>query len=140
MNREEQMHNTKIFCEMLNAMNFSLVKQSDGKYCLIDFEDPSYEDEDWIFEEGCARNIVDQVASFIESYYFDYLENAIEVCFNIDFSHSDVYKTAKYWVDFFDSHEEFKKSQLHMYEVMKLLSSPKNLELLKLDNIICYIH
>lgn len=140
MNKEEQIYNTKIFCEMLKAMSFSLAKQSNGKYCLINSEDPYYENEDWIFEEGCARNIVDRLKSFIETYYFDYLRNAVEICFGIDFSHSDVPKTAKYWVDFLDSHEDFKKSQLHEYEVMKLLSSPKNLELLKLDDIICYIH
>lgn len=133
-------HFTKVLCEMLETMDFSLDKQIDGNYCLEDEQEGYLGGIDSYRNFTNADEIIDRLDNFLNDYYFADLEEAAEEDFGIDFSKTDVPITAEDWTAFLDEHEDFKKSYFHEYEVMKLISSPEILELIKLDDVVRFFN
>ena len=140
--------NTETFCAMLEVMDFTLEKQADGKFYIEDWRseyerDPDIEER---FEEGSARDIVNQISYCLDDIYFNDLREEAEGelgvnSIEIDGSVKDSYwvqPTAEKWVQFMDEHESFKDEHLHEYEVMKLLSSPEDLDKVPLNDVVQY--
>lgn len=138
MDEKQIQHYTDVLCAMLETMDFSLDKQEDGNYCLVDEQGAyfggmeSYED----FEEGSAGAIVDRLCTYLNDHYFEDLEEIAEDEFDVDFSHIDVPADAEDWVKFMDEHEDFRETCFHEYEVMKLISSPEILDSINLDDVV----
>lgn len=125
---------------MLDVMDFSLDKQEDGKFCLVDGQDAYLGDVESYsgFENGNASAIIERLDTFLGDYYFGDLEEAAESEFGIDLSADDAPVTAEEWVVFLDKHEDFKKEYIHEYEVMRLISSPDDVDLIDLDDVVHY--
>lgn len=139
---EERKHCTKVFCDMLDTMDFSLDKQEDGSYRLADEQGAylggaeSYEG----FEGNSADAIVERLDTCLNDYYFNDLENAADWDLGLDFSQPDAPAAAEDWVRFMDKNEGFKETYRHEYEVMKLISSPEALKQINLDDVVRYFN
>ena len=135
---EEGKHYTKVFCDMLETMEYSLEKQEDGKYCLVDEQGEYFEKtvNRGVFDKDCAGDMIEKLASCLEDYYYGNLEAAAEGVFGIDFSQPDAPTTAEEWVEFMDENEGFKEVYSHEYDIMKLISSPELLKKINLDDVV----
>lgn len=138
MNKESIENWTKVFCLMLETMDFSLDLQKDGKYCIVDEQEAYFGDIESYgdFEKGSAAEIADRLDIYLNDYYFSDLKELADS--ELGTTHSDSPSTAGEWVKFMDKFPNFKQKYLHEYNVMKLISSHELLDAIDLDDVVRY--
>ena len=161
---EERKHCTKVFCDMLDTMDFSL-DTCDGDYFLVDrqndvwdqiilddilryFDPRRFNPEQRAVRQSVsshrnfsdAADITKHLYKCLNYCYFDKLELIARVDFCCKFPRSGVPASTEEWVGLMDSHKGFKETYRHEYEVMKLISSPEALKQINLDDVVRYFN
>lgn len=117
---EDILHYTKIFFNMLEVIDFELVKHEDG-YGLVDKQGGNFGDIESDRYTN-ASQIIDRLDIYLNDFYFDDLEEAAESEYGITFKYQPVPSSAEEWITLMDKHEEFKKAYRHEYDVMDLIA------------------
>ena len=125
------------FITMLETVEFSLDKQENGLYKLIDERGAYLDDEEYELSDcETPSQIIERLDTFLNNYYFDDLERAAEEEFGFDLSGDNAPVTAEDWVQFLDEHEAFKTAYPHEYDVMDMIAHPDEVNLINLDNVV----
>lgn len=117
---EQSMDYNKVFEEMLDVMEFELVKYDDG-FGVIDLQGGNLGDiESDRFEN--AGQIMDRLDIYLEDYYFTDLDEAWEHEGYGEDSANVKPCSAEDWVGFMNEHKDFKKEYRHEYDVMNMIA------------------